>query len=179
MPDSSLRGMRTISLLLSKICFLSDRRIESAGSQNYPIGHAETAQLDVEIMHPGSRDQCRQYLDELSRLAVSQAGRLTDLYIGDYLCLARCHLNEAGLQAFLNVDYILEIDRKPRPTFDTALLYQTTLGDLGIIPEAPEDASGILVIDSGVMGNHPLLRPALGEAEVFPDRVEAASSRRP
>ena len=139
--------------------------------RNDPIGHAETAQLDVEIMHPGSRDQCRQYLDELSRLAVSQAGRLTDLYIGDYLCLARCHLNEAGLQAFLNVDYILEIDRKPRPTFDTALLYQTTLGDLGIIPEAPEDASGILVIDSGVMGNHPLLRPALGEAEVFPDRL--------
>ncbi len=133
-----------------------------------PIEHGETAQLDVEIMHPGSRDQCRQYLDELGKLAESYAGRLTDNYIGDYLCLARCHINEAGLQAFLNVDYVLEIDRKPRPTFDTALLYHTTLDDLGVIPQAPDDAAGILVIDSGVMGNHPLLRPALGEAEVFP-----------
>jgi len=136
-----------------------------------PLEPGETAQLDVEIMHPGSRDQCRSYVEELRGLAESQGGRLTDSYIGDSLCLTRCHLTEAGLQAFLEVEYVLEIDRKPRPTFDTTLIFHTTLDDLNEIPEVPKDAPGILVVDSGVMGNHPLLRPALGAAEVFPDRM--------
>src|SRR3990172_13085035 len=122
-------------------------------------------------MHPGSRVQCEEYINELRQLAETYGGRLTDRYIGTYLCLARCHLNQDGLGAFLQVDYVMEIDRKPRPTFNTSLLFQTTLEDIGQILDVPDDASGVLVIDSGVMGNHPLIRPALGEAEVFPDNM--------
>ncbi|MDA0672975.1 MAG: S8 family peptidase, partial [Cyanobacteria bacterium] len=34
----------------------------------------------------------------------------------------------------------------------------------------PEGNCGVLVIDSGVQGGHPLIGPALGDTEVFPDR---------
>jgi hypothetical protein len=33
----------------------------------------------------------------------------------------------------------------------------------------PIEAFGVLVIDSGVQRGHPLIAPALGDAEVFPD----------
>ncbi len=127
--------------------------------------------LDVELMHPGDKESCRRYIAELRTLAEACGGGLTDSYIGDHLCLARCHLGQEALDSFLRVEYIMEIDRKPRPTFDTSLVFQTTLDDVGEVPEVPEDATGVLVVDSGVMGNHPLLRPTLGEAAVFPDKM--------
>ena len=35
----------------------------------------------------------------------------------------------------------------------------------------PDDLIGVLILDSGVMQQHPLLGPALGDAQVFPDRL--------
>ena len=127
--------------------------------------------LDVEIMHPGSRDQCQVYVAELRRLAENYAGRLSDHYVGEHLCLARCHLGREGLAALLEVDYVMEVDRRAQPTFETSLLFETTMEDIGDVPSPPDDAPGVLVLDSGVMGNHPLLQPALGEAAVFPDAM--------
>ena len=65
----------------------------------------------------------------------------------------------------------MEIDRKPKPTFNTSLVYRTILDDIGQVPDVREDASAVVVVDSGVMANHPLLRPAMGEAAVFPDHM--------
>lgn len=135
------------------------------------LGDGEIAPLDVELMHPGDRDLCLRYIAELKSLAETHGGLLTDGYVGNYLCLARCHLGRTALEAFLQIEYVMEIDRKPRPTFETSLVFDTTLDDIGPIPDVSADASGILVVDSGVMGNHPLLRPALGEAAIFPDQM--------
>jgi hypothetical protein len=134
-----------------------------------PLSANEVAPLDIELMHPGTVQGSQRYLDELRRVAERHGGRVSDSYVGDYLCLARCHLPQAGVDAFLSIDYVMEVDRVPRPTFETSLIFQTTLDDIGEVPEVSPNAPGILVIDSGVMGNHPLIRPALGDAQVFPD----------
>lgn len=136
-----------------------------------PIEVDEIAHLDVEMWYPVDREDCNKYIKELKDLSESLGGKLTDSYIGEYICLARCHINKEGLEAFLNVEYIKEVDRIPQPTFETSQLYSTNIDDIGDIPNVPEDAFGVLVIDSGVMGNHPLLRPALGDAQVFPDTL--------
>jgi subtilisin family serine protease len=140
--------------------------------QAEPLGDGEIAPLDIEIMHPGDRQQCQQYIRELTNLAEQYNGRLSDFYTGDSLCLARCQANPELLNELLSTDYVMEVDRRPRPTFDQALLYETRLQDIGDVPDVPEDAPGVLVMDSGVMSNHPLIRPALGEAEVFPGSMD-------
>ncbi len=135
-----------------------------------PLGLNEIAPLDVELWHPGDRDICDRYLGELEEVAVAFGGELSDTYRGESLLLARLKLNGEALRAFLEIEYIREIDRLPKPTFETSLLYATTLDEIGHVPDAAEDACGILVVDSGITANHPLLRPALGDAQAFPQR---------
>jgi len=138
-----------------------------------PISEDGLTPLDIEIMHPGDRQKCQEYIAELTHLAEAEGCRLTDRYIGDSLCIVRGQVNSRFLDAVLDIDYVMEVDRRPKPTFDPALLYQTGLTDLGNIEDVPDDAPGIVVLDSGVMSNHPLIRPALGDAEVFPPRMRA------
>ena len=46
-------------------------------------------------------------------------------------------------------------------------LLDTDIADLPPIPEPPEDAQSITILDSGVATGHPLLGSAIGEAQSF------------
>ena len=65
---------------------------------------------------------------------------------------------------------VKEIDRRPKPGFESPAEYRVSLSDVPKLSSPPEEATGVLVIDSGVQSGHPLIGPALGEGEVFPDR---------
>jgi hypothetical protein len=132
-----------------------------------PLEDGETARLDVELMHPGSKEVCREDLARLARMLHEGGGRLTDSYVGAALCLARCQATAALLEALLQEDCILRVDRVPKPAFETALLSSARIQDLGSIPSPGPGTPGVLVVDSGVMGGHPALHPALGEAADF------------
>ena len=139
-----------------------------------PVQEGELAALDVELWHTGSIPEMRQYLEVLDEFLRESSEdlpmRVSDHYVSDYLCLARVKITLEMLDFLLEEEFVKEIDRRPRPSFETPQLYSVTLNDLPEVLSPPEENCGVLVIDSGVQAGHPLIGPALGEAEVFPDR---------
>lgn len=62
----------------------------------------------------------------------------------------------------------LVVDRNPLSSHH--LNYNVPLSELPEVISPPKQNCGVLVIDSGVPSGQPLIAPALGEAEVFPDK---------
>ncbi|MEH1839910.1 MAG: S8 family peptidase [Nostoc sp.] len=134
----------------------------------------ELAALDLELWHTGNRKEMRKYLDDIADVLESLTSatapmRMSDSYIGDYLCIARIKVTDEILNLLLLEEIVKEIDRPPQPAFETTADYNLPISNFPEIVPPPEDNCGILVIDSGVPRGHPLIAPVLGEAEVFPD----------
>jgi Subtilase family len=138
-----------------------------------PIQASELAALDLELWHTGDRTEMNKYLDDLDQVLRSwsddSAMRISDRYVGEYLCIARIKVVPEVLTLLLEEEFVKEIDRRPKPNFETPAEYNIPLSDFPEVNSPPEQNCGILVIDSGVQRGHPLIAPALGEAEVFPD----------
>ena len=138
-----------------------------------PVESGETVALDVELWHTGDRAEMREYINDLDDFlrewSEGSDMQVSDQYVGDYLCIARIKVTPDVLGLLLEEDFVKEIDRRPEPSFETPADYNIPLSDLPEVNSPPEQNCGILVIDSGVMRGHPLVAPALGEAEVFPD----------
>jgi len=96
---------------------------------------------------------------------------MTDDWVGERMCLARAQLNHGVLQTVLGIDYVKEVDRRPQPSFELLDVVRAERDDLEIASTLPDDLVGVLVIDSGVMQGHPVLAPAVRDAQVFPDRL--------
>jgi hypothetical protein len=139
-----------------------------------PVQSGELAALDLELWHTGDRKEMKKYLDDIAEVLEGLASntapmRMSDSYIGDYLCIARIKVTHEVLELLLEYEIVKEIDRPPQPAFETTADYNRPISDFPEVVLPPEDHCGILVIDSGVQRGHPLIAPVLGEADVFPD----------
>ena len=139
-----------------------------------PVQLGELTALDLELWHTGDRTEMRKYLDDIAEVLESLASdtapmRMSDSYIGEYLCIARIKVTDEVLELLLLEEIVKEIDRPPQPAFERTAEYNLPISDFPEVVAPPEDNCGILVIDSGVQRGHPLIAPVLGEAEVFPD----------
>lgn len=133
-----------------------------------PLNDGAVDHLDLELYRPDTYEEARQWVSEIEALAGSRdATAVTDWLIGDYLCLLRVRCDEELATQLLETDYVKQLERRPRATFERIDVdyfpadAQIDLGSLG------EDTPGVVVIDSGVAQAHPLLGPALGDAQVF------------
>lgn len=134
----------------------------------------ELAALDLELWHTGDRKEMQNYLNKIAQvleeLSTSIAPmRMSDRYIGEYLCIARIKVTHEVLELLLLEEMVKEIDRPPQPGFERTGDYNLPISSFPEVVPPPEDTCGILVIDSGIPRGHPLIAPVLGEAEVFPD----------
>lgn len=137
-----------------------------------PFQRDEVTYVDIELWHPGERQECRRKIDELTTHLRSRDLSVTDFYIGDSLCLVRARVDYDALHTLLNTDFIKEVDRRPEPSFDMLPAVRLTLTDLEVNEVTASDGlTGVLIIDSGVATGHPLIGPALGDAQVFPDSL--------
>ena len=139
-----------------------------------PVESDELAALDLELWHIGDRQEMKKYLDGITEtleyLSSDTAPmRMSDHYIGEYLCIARIKVSHEVLELLLEEKIVKEIDRPPQPAFESTADYNLPISDFPEVVSPPEDNCGILVIDSGVQRGHPLIAPVLGETEVFPD----------
>jgi len=139
-----------------------------------PVESDELAPLDLELWHTGDRQEMRKYLDGITEILEYLSSdtapmRMSDRYIGEYLCIARIKVTHEVLELLLEVEIVKEIDRPPQPAFESTADYNLPIVSFPEVVSPPQDNCGILVIDSGVQRGHPLIAQVLGEAEVFPD----------
>ncbi|MDB9486749.1 S8 family peptidase [Dolichospermum circinale CS-537/01] len=139
-----------------------------------PVKPGELVALDLELWHTGDRKEMRKYLDDIADVLESLSDdtspmRMSDSYVGDYLCIARIKVTHEILDELLLEEMVKEIDRPPQPAFERPGDYNLPLSSFPEVISPPEENCGILVIDSGVQSGHPLIAPVLGEADVFPD----------
>ncbi|MEW6491714.1 MAG: S8 family peptidase [Cyanobacteriota bacterium] len=139
-----------------------------------PVQPGELAPLDLELWHTGDRQEMKRYLDKIAEVLEDLSSdttrmRMSDRYIGDYLCIARIKVTHDVLELLLQEEIVKEIDRRPKPAFENTADYNLPISNFPEVIPPPEDHCGVLVIDSGVQRGHPLIAPVLGEADVFPD----------
>ena len=133
--------------------------------------HEGVVPVDVELWHPGTASAALERVEELRAVVRSQDARLSDYYIGKDLVVARCHADADVVATLLEVDYVREVDRIPTAAIGRVQALGISAADLPEFEDAPEHAAGVLILDTGVTANHPLLAAALGDAQVFPDEL--------
>lgn len=136
-----------------------------------PLESGEIAALDIELWHSGNNQECRQKIDEVTRLLRGQGLRVTDQWVGESLCLIRATVNQTTLNALVEIDYVKEIDRRSAPTFEMTDVFRLDLSQVDFEQPPQGNLVGVLVIDSGVAQRHPLIEQVLGDAQVFPDSL--------
>jgi subtilisin family serine protease len=137
-----------------------------------PLQGDEIANFDIELWHTGNRQDCVEKIAEIKEFLKNKRLRVFDDYIGDSLCLIRAELNQHALDTLLQIDFVKEIDRRPAPCFEILDITSATHDSCNLDNSHIDNAIGVLVIDSGVMQGHPLIGPALGDAQIFPDRLK-------
>lgn len=138
-----------------------------------PLPLDQILPLDMELWHTGNKEELRSYIDEvddfLRKIKPGLEMRVSDSYISNYICNVRIQVDSEVLELLLQEYQVKEIDRIPKPAFESPGEYRIPLSNLPPILSPASEASGVLVIDSGVQRGHPVIGPALGDAEVFPD----------
>ncbi len=138
-----------------------------------PLESQKLAALDLELWHTGDGDEMQSYIDNLDAFLKDWSEypdmQVTDKYIGEYICLVRIKVRPEIVEILLAEDEVKEIDHRPKPAFESPTEINTPISELPEIESPPDTNCGVLVIDSGVQGGHPLIAKTLRDAQVFPD----------
>ncbi len=84
------------------------------------------------------------------------------------IVLYRLEVNADQLDRLLNHRDVRLVDLPPKFRLDVSLL-QTDIQDIADVPAPADDAPGVVVLDSGLVTGHPLLRSAVGDSQSFID----------
>ncbi|BAQ63909.1 putative serine protease [Geminocystis sp. NIES-3709] len=138
-----------------------------------PLEKDELVPLDLELWHTGNKTEMKDYIENLDSFLKDFKEypnmKVTDKYIGNYICVARIKIRQEVLEILLAEDAVKEIDRRSKPAFESYQEINIPLSKFPNVISPPVNNTGVLVIDSGVQRGHPLIKNTLGDAEVFRD----------
>jgi hypothetical protein len=134
----------------------------------------DVVRLDVELWALERRPERAAMRDAFRHWCHARAVRIVD-QIGDGapVVLYRIVGQRAVLDELLEHRDVRLVDLPPRYALrveDVAV----PLASLAPVPEPPADAASVVVLDSGIASNHPVLAPAVGDAQTFLDDEDAA-----
>lgn len=122
----------------------------------WPVSPATERDRSWQAFESWLREQGMEKLD-----AVKQA----------HLILYRVRVNRDQSALLLRHRDLRTVDLPPRHGLEVTLL-QTDIQNLPTVPAPPPNAPGVVVLDSGLATAHPLLAPAVGDAQSFVPGLE-------
>ncbi|KAF5416579.1 MAG: Subtilisin-like serine protease [Candidatus Methanogaster sp.] len=136
-----------------------------------PLKGEEITILDIELWHLGReyKDQMLSWKDNIDEILKDNGGCITDFYLGRAFFIIRAKVPSSLSNYILKLGQVAKVDRPPKTIIDLAKLKRISLDDIGEISPPEDDAPGILIIDSGIMSGHPLLKTAIGDAQSYLD----------
>lgn len=143
----------------------SDRMGWALKREGFP--EAEPFLLDVELWPLEDNPEEREALwDSFERWLGEHDISSLDSVKQPGLTLYRIRCGREQVESLLHYRDVRTVDLPPRFGIDLRLRF-TDISDLGEVPRPPENAPGITILDSGLATGHPLIGPAVGEAESF------------
>lgn len=141
-----------------------DRKGWSLKQEGWP--DSDTFTLDVElwpVSSPNGRETCwasfEAWLKQHGMTAVDAVKQA-------YLSLYRLRVNADQVQLLLRHRDVRLVDLPPRYALQVNLL-RTDIQNLPSVPGPSANAPGVVLLDSGLATGHPLLAPAVGDAQSF------------
>jgi hypothetical protein len=123
--------------------------------------------LDIELWPIEDRPDERERLWEAFETWLNDNNiGLTDSVKQPGLSLFRVSCIHQQADMILQHRDVRTVDLPPKYGLDLSLL-RSDIKDFPVIPSPPENASGLVILDSGLTTGHPLLAPALGDAQSF------------
>ena len=133
---------------------------------NYGPPKAAQFNVDVELW-PLSRAAKREDLVAAFEEWLQEHGLAErDKVVNDSIVLYRLGVSSEQLKLILNHRDVRLVDLPPKFRLDVSLLHKD-IQDVSEVPSPPEGAPGIVVLDSGLVTGHPLLKSAVGDAQSF------------
>ena len=133
---------------------------------NQPLTN-EPEFINIELWRLEDENKIKNFIDQLKSLySRNNNFRITDQLITKSFALLRVKLTKEIFEEIIEFKEIARVDRPTTPIFNPFELKKIDIGNFEINP--PNDnATGILVIDSGVISNHPLLEKCIGTEDNF------------
>ena len=129
--------------------------------------------IDAELWPVAARSDAARLRDAFETWVIERAGEIIDSVKQPYLTVYRIRCGDSLVQDLLNHRDVRTVDLPPRVGLESALVF-TPIQELDAVPEPPNEAPGVVVLDSGLATGHPVIAPAVGDAESFlPDVSEA------
>jgi len=144
----------------------SDKKIGKA-LQDKPLG-ATADFIDIELWRMIDPQKNEQFIAELKQIYSGDWSqfRITDTLITRTFVLLRVKLTRRVFDEIIKFKEIARADRPSIEQFNPFEYYTPNLSEIEI--NAPEEsAAGILIIDSGIISNHPMLEKCVGGEENF------------
>lgn len=134
---------------------------------------SERFMLDVELWPVARSDERTRLTTAFETLLTREGIEVLDLVNADSLLLYRLRVNQSQTEQLLRHRDVRTVDLPPQFGLDPQLL-AVDIQDLPEVPMTTDGAPVIAVLDSGIAGGHPLIGPALGDAQGFvrPDREQ-------
>ncbi|MGD7054765.1 S8 family serine peptidase [Sutcliffiella horikoshii] len=131
-----------------------------------PLKEGEVGYLDIELWRMDD-EHIQSFINQLKNTYNDwDKFKLCDSLVTNSFALFRVKISHEVLMEVIELKEVARIDRPFVPTFKLSDYYGQDVSDLEI--SAPNDESvGVLVIDSGITSNHPLLEKAVGDEENF------------
>lgn len=123
--------------------------------------------VDIELWRLIDKDKNIQFINDLkSVFSDPSIFNITDFLITKSFVLLRVKMNKDIFNEIIEFKEVARINRPSILTFNPSTSVNININDL-IINSPEENASGILIIDSGIISNHPLLEKCIGNEENF------------
>lgn len=137
----------------------------------HPLKEGEADYLDIELWRMDD-EYIQNFITELNNTYNGwDKFRVCDRLITNSFALFRVKISYEVLTEIIELKEVASVDRPFIPSFKLSDYYGQDVEDLEI--SAPdEDSVGVLVIDSGITSNHPLLEKAVGDEENFQEVEE-------